>query len=678
MVNGLLRHTGNVQQAADHLTEQLREVTGARTVIVLRAMSPERGGPCRAVSVNPQRRGAIADSPEASNLFALCGDLAQTALWRAGDGGPAARVIEALDCGLTAAVPLRVEDNYIGCILALDLPDDRQGDMVAACLDTVAGIVALVLHGAFLSEQQDNIIEARTAELRSSHAFLQTVMDADPESILVIDRDYRIALGNLAARRRAGDGGDIVGHKCHEICHGNDTPCDETDRVCPLRRVLKTGVPVTVVHKHADEGGDGAIMEVTAAPIFDTDGQIVQVVEVARDIAQRVRAEDEREKLEAQLRQAQKMEAVGQLAGGIAHDFNNLLQAILGYGEMAHSDAEPGGHVRDFVEEVLKAGHRAKTLVSQLLAFSRRQVLEMEDLDLNEVIADLMKMIRRVIGEYITLDVLLGHDLGTVRADRGQIAQILTNLCVNARDAMPEGGTITIETENVRIDQEYCESHTWARPGRYVLLSVTDMGCGMDAETMGRVFEPFFTTKVVGKGTGLGLSTVYGLVKQHEGYIQVYSEVDKGTTFKTYLPVVERSVTAVGDKIEGPIPGGSETILLAEDDEMVLTLSEAILTQAGYTVLTAADGAEALSLFEENADAIGLAILDVVMPKLGGHAVFERIRPRHPDVRVLFASGYSMNAIHTNFVLDEGLALIQKPYQRANLLRKVREMLDHK
>jgi two-component system, cell cycle sensor histidine kinase and response regulator CckA len=394
------------------------------------------------------------------------------------------------------------------------------------------------------------------------------------------------------------------------------------------------------------------------------------------DITERKRAEEERGKLEAQLRQAQKMEAVGQLAGGVAHDFNNLLQGILGYGDLALGDLETDNPASASVKEIMKAANRAATLVGQLLAFSRRQVLEMAHLDLNEVVADLMKMIRRVIGEHIALDVISGHDLGIVRADRGQIEQILMNLCVNARDAMPEGGRITIETENVRIDASFCQTHPWADPGRYALLSLTDTGCGMDKETLGSIFEPFFTTKGVGEGTGLGLSTVYGLVKQHEGLVHVYSEIGKGTTFKIYLPQVERSAATVGDKIEGPAPEGTETVLLAEDDETVRKLSQAILSRAGYTVLTATDGEEALRVFEENSDEIDLALLDVMMPKLGGRAVCDRIRETHPRTRVLFSSGYSMNAIHTNFVLDRGFALIQKPYERKALLRKVREVLD--
>lgn len=410
-------------------------------------------------------------------------------------------------------------------------------------------------------------------------------------------------------------------------------------------------------------------VEATISPVRDASGKTVNYVAVKHDITHEV-------ELMAQLRQSQKMEAVGQLAGGIAHDFNNLLQAILGYGDMALDDAEADSPVRVSVEEMMKAGNRAKTLVSQLLAFSRRQVLDMKDVNLNDLIADLMKILRRVIGEHITLGAISGHDLETVHADPGQIEQILINLCVNARDAMGESGKITIETENVQIDKSFCMNHAWAKPGRYVMLSVTDTGCGMDKEMLGKVFEPFFTTKEVGKGTGLGLATVYGLVKQHKGMVHVYSEVGKGTTFKVYLPLAERSVAAVDDKIESPVYGGAETILLAEDDEMILNLTRTILEHAGYTVLIARDGEEALRVFEEHADEIDMALLDVIMPKLGGKAAYEHLRKAKPTLRFLFASGYSMHAIHTNFVLDEGLALIQKPSLRNDLLRKIREVLD--
>ena len=311
-----------------------------------------------------------------------------------------------------------------------------------------------------------------------------------------------------------------------------------------------------------------------------------------------------------------------------------------------------------------------------MLAFSRRQVLELTDLDLNEVITDLMNMLRRIIGEHIALKIKPGHDLGIIRADQGQMIQILTNLCVNAHDAMPEGGTITIETRNVHIDEDFPEPYLTLTPGPYIQLSLSDTGSGMTKETLDQIFEPFFTTKELGRGTGLGLATVYGLVQQHQGMINVFSEVGKGTIFKIYLPIVEREAVEPDNRKLFPVKGGTETILVAEDDTMVLGLTQNILEGAGYTVLTAIDGEQALTIFKKNVDKIDLVLLDVVMPKMGGREVFDQIRKQYPNLKILFASGYSTSAIHTNFVLDEGLVFIQKPYPRKVLLSKVREILD--
>ncbi len=405
------------------------------------------------------------------------------------------------------------------------------------------------------------------------------------------------------------------------------------------------------------------------------DGAPLRACGTHLDITARKRQEEERERLESQLRQAQRMEAVGQLAGGVAHDFNNLLQAILGYGDMALDEIEEGSPAGEHVAEILKAGSRAAALVSQLLAFSRRQVLRMEDLDLNEVIADVMKMLRRVIGEHVTIEFTPGYALGGVRADRGQLEQILVNLCVNARDAMPSGGRLGISASNVAIGEEFRETHAWAEPGDYVLLTVTDTGCGMDQATLASAFEPFFTTKDVGQGTGLGLSTVYGLVKQHGGMVHAYSEVGLGTTMKVYLPRVEAE-SAQQSMAERPVAGGTETILLAEDDETVRRLSSAILQTAGYNVLTATDGEEALRVFAERLDDVDLVVLDVMMPKLGGRAVLERMRESRPGLRAVFASGYSMSAIPPGLVLGEDVPLVQKPATRNDLLRAVRKALD--
>ncbi|OPY80456.1 MAG: Blue-light-activated protein [Syntrophus sp. PtaU1.Bin005] len=383
-----------------------------------------------------------------------------------------------------------------------------------------------------------------------------------------------------------------------------------------------------------------------------------------------------RKALEEQLRQAQKMEAIGQLAGGVAHDFNNILQAILGYTNMVlfsmgHNDRNYGK-----LKEVEKAGERAAALTRQLLAFSRRQVLQLGPLDLNQAVDHLMKMLRRLIGENIELSIHPGHALWKVNADRSQIEQVLINLCVNARDAMPDGGRLSIETQNVWLDEDYCIHHDWAKPGRYVLLSITDSGCGMDGETQKKIFEPFFTTKEKSHGTGLGLATVYGVVRQHDGMIQVYSETGKGSRFNVYLPVTESTDEEILEERQVPSPGGHETILMAEDDEPLRFLTTEMLKMAGYRVLAAVDGEDALRIYQEHGREVDLLLLDVVMPRKGGRTVYDEIRAINPEIRCLFMSGYSEDAVHTNFILDHGLKLIQKPFKSLDLMRMLRQELD--
>ena len=410
-------------------------------------------------------------------------------------------------------------------------------------------------------------------------------------------------------------------------------------------------------------------MDVVYAPYRGPDQSVMGVVVSARDITEAAR-------LEEQLIQAQKMETVGQLAGGVAHDFNNILQAVLGYGELARADLDEAHPVQSSLDQIMKAGERAKQLVNQLLAFSRRQQLSMEYLDLNDVITELVKMVRQVIGEHITLEVVSDAETCSIRADRGQIGQILTNLCVNARDAMPQGGTITISTGVVPLDRIFCELNDVSPPGDFVKLSVADTGCGMDVETIKQIFEPFFTTKMVGKGTGLGLATVYGLVKQHRGTILVNSVLNQGTVFDIYLPLVAEEQRVAVQEVELPLTGGRETILLAEDDELVSEVCKNMLKHSGYTVLSVDDGEQALQMLVEHAAQIDLVLLDVVMPKLGGLAVYQKVHAQHPTMRFLFTSGYNATADHVRFIQDEKLPMLQKPYLRSDLLRMVRGALD--
>ncbi|MCF7668511.1 MAG: PAS domain S-box protein [Verrucomicrobia bacterium] len=388
------------------------------------------------------------------------------------------------------------------------------------------------------------------------------------------------------------------------------------------------------------------------------------------------REEEERRKLQTQLKHAQQMEVVGQLAGGIAHDFNNLLQIIIGFSEITLDNVPDDDRNLKPLKEILNAAEKAASLTRQLLAFSRRQVIQPKDVDPNNLIMNLLKIIRRTIGEYIDVDFIPGHNIGFIHVDPAQIETAIINLCINARDAMPEGGTITIETENVLINGEYCKSHPWAKAGRYVLISFTDTGIGMDEDTMAQAFEPFFTTKEIGEGTGLGLSSVYGIIKQHEGMIHVYSEPGKGTMFKIYIPLITRRAVEVGKSIPGAIVGGNETILVAEDEKIVRDLAARVLASAGYKVITARDGQEAVNLFKAHAPEIELALLDVIMPKLSGKLVHETIKHLNPETRVIFTSGYSTNAIHTNFIIDDGISLLQKPYASDTLLRQVRSVLD--
>ena len=509
-----------------------------------------------------------------------------------------------------------------------------------------------------------DITERKRAEAERER--LLSAIEQSGEIIVVTDRDANIQYANPAFER-------ITGYSIEEAVGRNPRflKSGEQDEGFYRRmwEMLCSGRmwQGRLVNKKKD--GTLYTEDATISPVLDKEGEILNYVAVKRDMTKEL-------DLEERVRQSQKLEAIGQLAGGVAHDFNNLLLVINGYSEMAYEKLPPDHPARPAIDGVMKAGTRAATLVSQLLAFSRRQIMRPEDLDLTEVIGDLMKMLTRIIGEHIRLDFVPGHHLGAVHADRGMVEQIVMNLCVNARDAMPEGGSLTIETESVYINGDHIESHFVARPGSYVLLSVTDTGCGMDEATRNRVFEPFFTTKEVGRGTGLGLATVYGIVQQHEGMIHVFSEPGKGTTFKVYLPLVERRATEVGTKAGGPPPGGTETILLAEDDEAVLNMVRQLLERVGYTVLAASSGKEALALFESHRDNIDLALLDVVMPEMGGKEVCEQMREVEPDLRVLFASGYSEDAVHTNFVLNQSLRLLQKPYDPAELYRAIRETLD--
>jgi two-component system cell cycle sensor histidine kinase/response regulator CckA len=381
-------------------------------------------------------------------------------------------------------------------------------------------------------------------------------------------------------------------------------------------------------------------------------------------------------KMELQVQQLQKFEAIGKLAGGIAHDFNNVIGAILGWSEIGCAEAEQGTVSHDRFQKIRDQANWAGRLTSQLLAFARRQMLQPRKTDLNSLVVEGMSLLQRLIGEQIEIRVVAAPDLRVAMIDPGQIEQVLMNLCLNARDAMPQGGRLIIETQNIEIDQEFCRAHPYARQGSFILLSVSDTGLGMDAATTERIFKPFFTTKEIGKGTGLGLATVYGVIKQHEGFIHLYSEPGRGTTFRVYLPASTGAAEPRQPKQDEQVPKGTETILLAEDNEGLQEAAKEMLEKLGYRVILASNGTEAVQLFTNNPGQFDLIILDVVMPKVSGPAAFSQMTAVRPDLRVLFSTGYTAEAASLNSITEQGASVLQKPYSLKNLGQMVRAILD--
>jgi PAS domain S-box-containing protein len=443
--------------------------------------------------------------------------------------------------------------------------------------------------------------------------------------------------------------------------------------------LYKTGQPIKPFEAgYVRKDGGKLIAEISVSLIRDPKGKPIGFRGISRDITERKREEEEKLSLQEQLRQSQKMEAIGQLAGGVAHDFNNLLTVIKGYSQISLLDLKENDPLRGNIQEIEKATQRATDLTRQLLAFSRRQILDSKVVDLNALLKDLEKMLRRIIGEDIELVALLSEDLGRVKIDPSQIEQVIFNLAVNARDAMPSGGKLTIETANVELDEVYAHAHVGVIPGRYVSLSVSDTGVGMSQEVKEKVFEPFFTTKGKGKGTGLGLSMVYGIVKQSNGNIWVYSEPGRGTTFKINLPRIEEALDALRQRDEADsFPGGNETVLLVEDDELVRDLAHRLLKQQGYTVWVAVNGEDALRVAREHdGEKIHLLLSDIVMPQMGGKELADKLKILRPDIKVLYTSGYADDAIVHHGVLDPGTHFLQKPFSLKTLSHKVREVLD--
>lgn len=498
----------------------------------------------------------------------------------------------------------------------------------------------------------------------------ERTFDAVPTLIAIINADHTIARVNKAMAERCGiSAEEILGRKCYEVVHDvHDASC-----CCPFIELMKDGQIHTL---EVEEKRLNGTFEITVSPLLDDEGRMTSYVHVMRDISEKKRSAAAKERLEAELRQSQKLESIGRLAGGIAHDFNNLLTVILGHAEMALMQSEPGNALQKDLQEICRAAERSAELTRQLLAFARKQPISPRVINLNDIVPKMLNMLKRLIGEDITLSWQPGSNLRQIRIDPTQVDQILVNLCVNARDAIADTGTITITTGNVTLKAGNAAADPDLSPGDYVLLRVDDTGFGMDAETQTHIFEPFFTTKEQGKGTGLGLAMVYGAVRQNSGGIVMESTPGKGTTFSLYFPCLAESETTAPDKNHLLPMRGSETILLGEDDPAILKLAATLLEKLGYTVLRAETPEAAVSLAQQNPGSIDLLITDVIMPEMNGRQLSSQILELQPKAKLLFMSGYTADVIARHGVLETGVHFLQKPFSVDSLAAAVRTALD--
>ncbi|MHB8120627.1 MAG: hybrid sensor histidine kinase/response regulator [Desulfuromonadaceae bacterium] len=683
VISELLAST-SPHKLGEALTAHLRELTGARTVMVLiHHPEPEAD---ELLYASPLRRNTLFSPTELNNFCHECtpGELPCLPEELSPDHPLYTPLVRA---GVQSVIryPLHAGGELIGQLLLFDLPGVERVTEASHIINLLAAPIALALKNALafrLIEQQAQELEQRVAErteeLQEAQALFKTAVSSSPFPIMIFDED-----GHILQLSQGWT--DLSGYSLEEI----PTIADWTERAYGERSGSRNEYIETLfeIDRTVNNGeweltakdGSIRIWEFQTTPLRTTRKGVRVLLSMATDLTERKNTEEARIQLEAQLQQAQKMESVGRLAGGVAHDFNNMLTVILGHAELGLVKLDPNHPVRADLQEISQTAQRSADLTRQLLAFARRQTVAPKVLDLNEIITAMLKMLQRLIGEGIHLTWQPSASLWPVMMDPSQVDQILANLCVNARDAIRDIGRITIETGNRTFDKEYCDANPEATPGEYVRLSVSDDGHGMDKETLLHIFEPFYTTKELGKGTGLGLATIYGAVKQNNGFINIYSEPGQGTTFSIYLPRHE------GQKNEKPakgtaltVPRGQETILVVEDEPAILKITSIMLEKQGYTVIQAATPGEAICLAREHAGEITLLMTDVIMPEMNGRDLAKNVQSLYPHIKRLFMSGYTADVIAHHGVLDEGVHFIQKPFSLPDMAAKVRDVLDSK
>jgi PAS domain S-box-containing protein len=512
------------------------------------------------------------------------------------------------------------------------------------------------------------------ADFDQKRRFLRCLIDSIPDLIFFKDNSGAYLGCNKAFADFAG--------RAEEKLLGHTDPDIFPKEVAELfSRIDRQALSLGTVYRNEEwadyPDGRRVLLDALRTPYYDHDGHVLGLIGICRDISDRKRIEEERKKLEMQLLHAQKMEAIGQLAGGIAHDFNNILTVIIGYSEIIAMRLEKSSPLRRYVKLISTSAERASELTGGLLSFSRKQVLNTKPIDLCGLVRGMEKMLGRLIREDIDFRTTVSEKELIIMADEGKIEQVLMNLVTNAKDAMPKGGYLSVEVAHSVMDERFIHAHGCGEPGSYACISVSDTGHGMDDETQRNIFDPFFTTKEVGKGTGLGMSIVYGIIKQHNGYINVYSEPDRGTVFRIYLPIISKEKEGdKGAQEVSPSAGGTETILLAEDEKTVRELHGMILEEAGYTVIEAGNGKDAFDKFMENKAQVDILALDVIMPKIDGKTLYEEIRKVRPDMKALFMSGYTKDIVMDRGILEDEFSFMSKPIKAAELLKEVRRILD--
>lgn len=587
-------------------------------------------------------------------------------------------------CRSLLAIPLVSTEGTFGS-LSIYAPDqdafdaEEQELMVRLANDLVYGITALRTREAqkrtsqALRESLEQY-QKLAADRGREHSLLRALLDSIPDLIFFKDSESVYLGCNKAFEVFCGrTEKDLIG--CSDI---DLFPRDVAEFFREMdRKMMAQNMPRRNEEWIDYPDGRRALLDTLKTPFYDQDGKLLGMIGISREITEKRQAEDERKSLESQLQQAQKMEAIGQLAGGIAHDFNNILTAIIGYSEVILLRMGGDSPFRHHMEQVLQSAERAAELTKGLLAFSRKQVLDTHLIDLCEVFRGMKLMLSRIIPEDIDFRTTVSHEKLTVTADKSQIEQVLMNLVTNSKDSMPEGGTLSVDVFPVSMDTRFAHAHGFADAGKYACISVSDTGHGMDSETQRKIFEPFFTTKEVGKGTGLGMAIIYGIIKQHNGVINVYSEPGSGTTFRIYLPLSSGEIDSTGKRpYTEQHAVGTETVLLVEDDMSVRELHGMILEEAGYSVIKAVDGEDALDKFNENRAAVDILVTDVIMPKIDGKSLYQEIAKARPDMKVLFMSGYTRDIIIKRGILDDEIHFLSKPVTSSDLLAKVRHMLD--